>query len=590
MAAVVLMVAQPLLRNQLGCAVRRQQDASHRAAGRQLFHVGPLGRHQRLRRGQAGRGRAWPRRLATRTRRRYFTLLRFSRAQRWPAARSPTCSSSRSMRDFSDNAGEGARSAASLGNGRRTADALRGHRSPAAQGPTTKTASSTWSPTFAPTNGRSPTALAKSLKRLDELGRTASPGQLRRPVGRTWPLPRCGPVPGTRAAGVPLLVEVSVRNFGQRRQAASVRFAWKRTAMPGRRSSFEEIPPGKTVDAAISRCCSPRRASTRSRPGWRATRSTADNVRSLVIDVPQGRSTCWSIDGDAKGQDAFFLATALAPGGKITSGLKPQIETAALPARSSARSVRNDLSAQHRAARAAEIAASKTYVKAGGGVAIFMGELSRAEFFNAQLYRDGQGLFPLPLAGPAELVVDRLEKSPDLEVDDHPIFSVFAGERNSFFSTVVDRTATSPPRKDWSPDPDSTTKVIARLRNKAPLAVEHKFGDGRVVAVLTKASPLETTLGSWNNWGRDNPELRRGHAGDAVVPVRPAAIPTPAAWSARRWTCKLDVAQYLPQVRFVLPRRRRPAARWRSMPRASTEGHARRADRRPTPAASTRPS
>ena len=33
------------------------------------------------------------------------------------------------------------------------------------------------------------------------------------------------------------------------------------------------------------------------------------------------------IDGDAKRQDAFFLSTAIAPGGKITSGLRPVIET-----------------------------------------------------------------------------------------------------------------------------------------------------------------------------------------------------------------------------------------------------------------------
>ncbi len=53
-AMIVFMVAQPLLRAQWGRLVRRLEDASHRAVGRQLFDVRPLGQHQRLRPGQAG--------------------------------------------------------------------------------------------------------------------------------------------------------------------------------------------------------------------------------------------------------------------------------------------------------------------------------------------------------------------------------------------------------------------------------------------------------------------------------------------------------------------------------------------------------
>ncbi len=174
-----------------------------------------------------------------------------------------------------------------------------------------------------------------------------------------------------------------------------------------------------------------------------------------------------------------------------------------------------------------------------------------AKFFNEQLYRDGEGLFPLPLAGPAELIVDRLEKSPDLEVSDHPIFSVFAGERNSFLSTVVVSRYFAA-QKDWLPEPDSSTKVIARLRNKAPLAVERKFGDGRVVAILTKASPLETSLGSWNNWGRNNPSFvvamleMQSYLSASRHPDTSRLVGTPL-------DVTLDVAKFLPQVRFVLP-------------------------------------
>jgi hypothetical protein len=197
------------------------------------------------------------------------------------------------------------------------------------------------------------------------------------------------------------------------------------------------------------------------------------------------------------------------------------------------------------------IEALETYVRNGGGVAFFMGELCRADYFNRQLYRDGKGLFPLPLTGSTELLVDRLERAPDMEVTDHPIFAVFAGERNSFLGTVtIERYFAAP--KGWAPPPDSSTRVIARLRNKAPLAVEHRFGTGRVIALLTKAAPVQTPTGIWNNWGRNNPSF--------VV----ALLEMQAYLAAARQTndtrlvgtplrVPLDPARFQPQVRFVSP-------------------------------------
>ncbi len=206
----------------------------------------------------------------------------------------------------------------------------------------------------------------------------------------------------------------------------------------------------------------------------------------------------------------------------------------------------------------AEIEALEAYVKAGGGVGFFLGERCRSDFYNRQLYRDGSGIFPLPLGSATELLVDRLEKAPDFEVTDHPIFSVFAGQRNSFISSVmIERYFTA--AKLWAPPPDSTVKVIARLRNQAPLAVERKFGAGRVVAFLTKASPVATTVGTWNNWGRNNPSyvvalleleayLAAGRQGEVA---RTVGTPLQVTFAP---------ARYQPQVRFVLPQHRASGA------------------------------
>ena len=72
---------------------------------------------------------------------------------------------------------------------------------------------------------------------------------------------------------------------------------------------------------------------------------------------------------------------------------------------------------------------------AGGGVAFFMGDQSRADFLNS-LYDDGNGLFPVPLEASVPLSVDSSDKTPDLQVTDHPIFRIFAGQDNPFIKMV----------------------------------------------------------------------------------------------------------------------------------------------------------
>ena len=394
-----------------------------------------------------------------------------------------------------------------------------------------------------------PVALRKALHQLDEAGAQIHLINCVDAVHQNLAVTALRPGPGTRAAGVPLLVEVSVRNFGTANaRGVSVSLEEDGHARPA--IVLEDLPAGKSLTRRF-----PVLFTTAGEHEIVARLQTdavaADNSRSLVVDVPKVVDVL-VIDGDAKGQDAFFLSTALAPGGKVTSGLKPIVESPRYLRDHALDSFETIYLLNVARLDPGEIAALEAYVKAGGGLGIFMGQLSRADFFNDQLYRGGQGLFPLPLAGPAELVVDRLEKSPDLEVTDHPIFSVFSGERNSFLnSVVVSRYFAA--EKNWNPAPDVSTQVIARLRNKAPLAVEHKFGDGRVVAFLTKASPLETSLGSWNNWGRDNPSYvvamleMQSYLSASRHPDTSRVVCTPL-------DVPLDVAKFVPQVRFILPR------------------------------------
>jgi hypothetical protein len=394
-----------------------------------------------------------------------------------------------------------------------------------------------------------PMALRKLLARLDEAGTQIHLINCVRDVHQNLAVVGLRPAAGTRAAGVPLLVEATLRNFGPA-DAKSVALSLEEDGHARPAVVIEDLPAGKQVTRRFPVLFST--AGEHSVVARLASDAVAaDNARSLVIDLPAAVDVL-VVDGDAQAQDAFFLATALAPGGKSTSGLRPVIESPAYLRDRPLEGFEAIYLLNVDRLDPAAIAALEAYVKAGGGLAIFLGERSRAEIVNDEWYRDGQGLFPLPLSGPAELVVDRLEKAPDLEVTDHPIFAVFAGERNSFLGTVtIQRYFAADPA--WSPAPDASTRVIARLRNKAPLAVEHAFGAGRVVAFLTKAAPVETALGSWNNWGRNNPSYVVAML-ELQSYLSATRHPDASRLLGSPLVVALDVAKYLPQVKFVVPR------------------------------------
>jgi hypothetical protein len=349
------------------------------------------------------------------------------------------------------------------------------------------------------------------------------------------------PQRATRAAGVPFHITVTVANFGGE-PVDDVSVLLKED---------ERVRPAVTID--------------RINPGERETRrfnvffSTAgehvvtaslggdaletDNARFAVVDVPLSVPVLL-IDGDPEQTNARYLATALAPGGAVKTGIDPRIE---MPNYLNQKPLDKFqavylLDVGHLDPPA--IAALEAYVRGGGGLGVFLGEDCRVKFYNEQLYRDGEGLFPLPLVAKTQLLVDRLEKGADLEVSDHPIFRVFADQRNGYLNSVLIDFYISAPKR-WSPPPDSGTRVLAKLRNGAPLAIERKFGEGRVVAFTTTAAP------TWNNWGR-NPSY--------VVSMleMQSYLASPSTVGSNRLVgqpieLELDPSRYQPEVRLISP-------------------------------------
>ena len=347
----------------------------------------------------------------------------------------------------------------------------------------------------------------------------------------------------TRAAGVPLSMEVTVHNYG----ATTVKDLPVLITVNGQvhpAVTIAEIPAGRAVKERFPvqfAAAGEHRVAAR----LETDAVAADNHRYHVVRLPVAVPVL-IIDGDPESQGAWYLSSALAPGGPVPSGISPRIEAPRFLSL-------NPLDEFHaiyllnidRLDQSA-VEALERYVASGRGLGIFLGDRCQPKFINEALWREGRGLFPVPLGNQAELMVDRLMQAPDLEVSRHPIFQVFAGSGNPFLATVnVSRYLTV--AEGWQAQAGARTEVIARLRNGAPLAVERQFGQGRVVAFLTTVAPV------WNNWARGNPSF--------VVTVQ--KLQSYLAWRPEAdvshrvgapLEVSLDPARYAPEVRFTTPR------------------------------------
>ena len=223
-----------------------------------------------------------------------------------------------------------------------------------------------------------------------------------------------------------------------------------------------------------------------------------DNARFLAVDVPKAVPVL-IVDGNPSGDDGSYVADALAADPKST-GFAPVIENVEFLRRRPLDEFRAIFLLNVPEIPADGLDALEKYVAAGGGLAWFVGDALRPVHYNDALYREGQGLFPVPLeTAPRELFVDPTNPGADLRVADHPLFRVLAGEENASLTRIrIDKYF--PVSGDWTKDDQARkdrVRTIATLRTNDPLVLEHKFGNGNVITVLTTASP------DWNNWATD---------------------------------------------------------------------------------------
>ncbi len=373
------------------------------------------------------------------------------------------------------------------------------------------------------------------------------------------------PADGTRAAGVPLFVNVQVKNFSRalaEQVLVKVRTTFHPASLDGSESApqaadlpdllIERIPPGEMVSRQIQ-VFFPTAGQHLVEARLPADAIIADNVRACVIDLPLGESVT-IVDGDPKGRGAYYLESIFQPGMTAKTGILPQIRPVqylrdATPEELAGQRAIYLLDVGQLEPRARENL--ETYVRGGGGLAVFLGPNANLRFYNGW-YAGGDGLFPAPISAAAELPAAGGEAAvPDLQFVDHPVFRALAGERNPFANSIrVQRSFPLPPL--WKPPPNSTIQVLARLRNQQPVVIERQFGDGRVMAFLTTLTP------TWNNWALE-PSL-------IVVALQlHAFLASPQHATHERFvgsplTLQLDSTEYRPNVRYLVPSSARETA------------------------------
>lgn len=296
------------------------------------------------------------------------------------------------------------------------------------------------------------------------------------------------------AAGVPLRLKVKLRNQGDQ-LVRDVRAAvFDDGVKIPINIVFDKIEPRSEVEHEFDV-----RLASASRHRLRVALDPdvlpEDNARYLAVDVSESLPVL-IVDGSPTGEGAAYIADALASD-PTSTGISTTIEN---PDGLRRRPLENFraiylVNVPELAADAADLL--DRYVTAGGGLVWFTGDAVRPAYYSSELYRDGEGLFPVRLGtAPRDLEADLTTSEPDLAVIDHPIFQVLTGDDNPFLQSVGIKKF-FPVADDWVRDDvlrkDHVT-TLARLRTGEPVIFEQQHGRGKVVACLTTAQP------DWNDW------------------------------------------------------------------------------------------
>jgi len=223
-----------------------------------------------------------------------------------------------------------------------------------------------------------------------------------------------------------------------------------------------------------------------------------DDVRYCAARVVRGIPTL-IVDGDPSAvfgrRESFHLEAALAPPGDMLSGVSVSMVTD-----TQFETVRLEdyqvifLCNVYRVGEDRR-SALDAWVRRGGGLVLMLGDQVDEQLYNAEFYREGNGLSPLKLAGIRGDESERRWVHFRVEEAKHPVLRVFEGENNPFIDGVM-------VFRWWAGtlpgegEKDDTVRVPARFTDveDSPAMVEKAVGDGRVLVMPTPAD------GDWSSW------------------------------------------------------------------------------------------
>ena len=319
------------------------------------------------------------------------------------------------------------------------------------------------------------------------------------------------PAGSVSVAGVPLMMEVDVTNFGSeavRKTQVKVQSAtYPEDAKEGvvaqnLEVKLDELPAILIDEIGSGETISRQFPVLFETPGQHALRA------SLARDSLAGDDARWIVNRftpnekvllvEQEGSEASrFLSLAMSPGGM--TGL--QIERAS---QSKLRDEKPEWLSQFDAVFLLDIDELETSVisrlrkfveEEGGGLVFFAGPNTNLDSYNSDLFQGGKGLYPIPLER-SVAVSERLSgNASDFVPQRHPVFSSVIDIDFSPLDLVQLKRVLQPP-PEWSSAKDGTVNVLATVRGdpELPLVVEKKLGRGVVIAVTTTAGP------EWNNW------------------------------------------------------------------------------------------
>ncbi len=302
------------------------------------------------------------------------------------------------------------------------------------------------------------------------------------------------------AAGVPVTLSTSVRNWGTRPATNVSGSIFVNGARLPRTIDFQTIPPGEQATRRFDVIFDKAQPYT-VKVTIGEDSLDADNERFLAVDVPTDNPVL-IIDGSPGAEQASYIADALAADRSIT-GFAPDI-------RSVEELRRVTLSQYHLIylINVPELAPDtvvmlENYVKQGGGLLWYLGDAVRPNFYNDKLFSSSGGLFPVRLGSAPQRVepADSTQQHERIEVGRDPLFNLFTQQDvpilDQVFINLIYPIAADTPQ---TPSIATDARVLARL-GRVPLMLEHQLGNGKIFTCLTSAGPLVNPEGiNWSNW------------------------------------------------------------------------------------------